>query len=229
MIWDDVGYLISKNKYNENSIIAEFFTKNHGKTTGLIFGATSKKIKSYLLIGNYFKINFNSKNDNRSGYFKIEISQIYTPHYLEDNVKLSSIIYAMNLIKILTVENQSNLKIYSLIDFFFQILDRDYWIKDFILWELNILKNLGYDLNFKDYVLNKEINGVKSYVVKNNENKIIPKFLIDEKLNPKNKEELFIGLKLVGDFLDKTILKPNNMHYPVTRLNFINLINRLQI
>ena len=45
MIWDDEGYLISKTKYNENSIIADFFTKNHGKTSGMIFGATSKKIK----------------------------------------------------------------------------------------------------------------------------------------------------------------------------------------
>ena len=31
MNWDDNAYLISKNRYNENSIIAEFFTENHGK------------------------------------------------------------------------------------------------------------------------------------------------------------------------------------------------------
>ena len=31
MNWDDNGYLISKNKYNENSIIAEVYTFNHGK------------------------------------------------------------------------------------------------------------------------------------------------------------------------------------------------------
>ena len=48
MNWDDKGYLISKNKYNENSLIAEIFTKQHGKVSGIIFGATSKKIKNYL-------------------------------------------------------------------------------------------------------------------------------------------------------------------------------------
>ena len=31
MIWDDAGFLISKNKYNENSLIVEIFTKDHGK------------------------------------------------------------------------------------------------------------------------------------------------------------------------------------------------------
>ena len=54
MHWDDIGYLISKNKYNENSVIADFFTEQHGKCSGMIFGATSKKIKNYLQIGNKF-------------------------------------------------------------------------------------------------------------------------------------------------------------------------------
>ena len=38
MIWDDVGFLLSKNKYNENSLIAEVFTIDHGKVSGIIFG-----------------------------------------------------------------------------------------------------------------------------------------------------------------------------------------------
>ena len=73
MIWDDTGFLIHKNiKYNENSVIAEFYTKNHGKCSGIIFGGTSKKIKNYLQIGNKFHINFNLKmRENR--IFKVEI------------------------------------------------------------------------------------------------------------------------------------------------------------
>ena len=51
MIWDDSGFLLSKNRYNENSIIAEIFTENFGKISGIILG-TSKKIKNYLQIGN---------------------------------------------------------------------------------------------------------------------------------------------------------------------------------
>ena len=47
MIWDDTGYLLSKNRYNENSLIVEIFTKAHGKVSGIIFGGTSKKIKNY--------------------------------------------------------------------------------------------------------------------------------------------------------------------------------------
>ena len=100
MNWQDKGYLLSLNKYNENSSIAEFFTKDHGKITGTIFGSSSKKIKNYLLIGNKFHINFVSKDESKIGYFKLEIDQIFTPIYFDNKKKLYCIIYAMNLLKI---------------------------------------------------------------------------------------------------------------------------------
>ena len=78
MNWDDKGFLLSKNQYNENSLIAEIFTQDHGKISGIIFGGTSKKIKNYLQIGNHLYINFNSKSVNRIGYFKIEILRAYS-------------------------------------------------------------------------------------------------------------------------------------------------------
>ena len=67
MNWNDTGFLLSKYKYNENSLIAEFFTINHGKVPGIIFGGTSKRIKNYLEIGNKLHIDFNSKSENKIG------------------------------------------------------------------------------------------------------------------------------------------------------------------
>ena len=57
MNWQDKGYLLSKNKYNENSVISEFYTENHGKISGIIFGGTSKKNKNDLLLGKKIDIN----------------------------------------------------------------------------------------------------------------------------------------------------------------------------
>ena len=54
MNWDDTGFLLSKNKYNENSLIAEIYTKDRGKISGIIFGGLSKKLKTiYNLEINY--------------------------------------------------------------------------------------------------------------------------------------------------------------------------------
>ena len=129
----------------------------------------------------------------------------------------------MNLIKILTAENEKNIEIYNLIDKLFRIIDLDNWLVEFLYLELNILKSVGYDINFKDYVVDKNINGQTKYVVDSIQ-KIIPNFLIDKSVIPENLKDIYNGYSIVGDFLDKTIIKPNNKSYPSSRYDFINLL-----
>ena len=225
MNWDDSAYLVSKNRYNENSIIAEVFTENHGKISGIIFGGTSKKIKNYLQIGNKIYVNYNSKSNNRIGYFKIEILKALTPLYFDENQKLSCITSAMHLIKLLTAEAQSNKEIFKLIDKFFEILTYDNWIQKYIFWELELLKLLGYDLELKNMVEKEIIDSEINYFVKSStEKKSIPNFLIDESNLDVNLKNLLKGLKLVSDYLEKSILKPNNLNLPTSRTHFINLL-----
>ena len=225
MNWDDTGFLVSKNKYNENSMISEFYTENHGKVSAIIFGATSKKVKNYLQIGNKLYLNHTYKNEGKIGYFKVEILKAYTPEYFDSKKKLMCIASAMNLIKILTVESQENLKIFKLIENFFKTLQSDDWIKEYIFWELELLKLIGYDLQLQNIVDQEEINNTTVYFVKSStEKKIVPNFLIDKKNNNLDNVDLFKGLKLVGDYLDKNILRPNNIIFPTTRLDFINML-----
>jgi len=223
MRWQDKGYLLSLNKYNENSAIAEFFTENNGKISGVIFGATSKKIKSYLFIGNKFHINFNSKHEAKLGYFKVEVDEVNTPMFLDNKKKLFCILYTMNIIKILTAENQENKKIYSLLIDFFKILVNDDWLIQFIFWELNFYKCIGYDINFKNYVKSIIIDGNEKFIVESN-NKVVPSFLINNDIHHNNQKDLINGFNIVGDFLEKTILKPNNINFPSSRVEFGNLI-----
>ena len=225
MIWDDVGFLLSKIKYNENSLISESYTKNHGKVTGIIFGGTSRKIKNYLQIGNKIHLNYQSKSENRIGFFKVEIEQALSPLYFDNQQKLSCINSAMNLIKILTADFQKNDKIFKLIEDFYQILQSDNWIKNYVLWELELFKLLGYDLVFENLVEKKIIGNNTQYISKSLTNKkIIPNFLIDQNNESIDLETLLNGLRIVGDFLDKTILKPNNLTQPLSRLQFINTL-----
>ena len=223
MNWIDEGFLLNKNRYSENSLIVEIYTKDHGKITGIIFGGTSKKIKNYLQIGNKLHVNYNSKNENKIGYFKVEILQAYSPLYFDHKQKLSCITSAVNLIKILTAESQANFKIYRTIENFFIILKKNDWLKNYIFWELELLKLLGYDLELENLV---EKNIVKNETVyfasSSTEKKYVPNFLIEKDIEVKDVKILLSGLKLVGDYLDKTILKPNNLNYPNSRLLFLN-------
>jgi DNA repair protein RecO (recombination protein O) len=225
MNWDDNGYLISKNRYSENSIIAEVFTENYGKISGIIFGGTSKKIKNYLQIGNKIYVNYNSKNVSRIGYFKVEILKALSPLYFDDSQKLSCITSAMHLIKLLTAEAQASKEIFKLIDKFFEILTFENWVQKYIFWELELLKLLGYDLELKKMVEKEIINNEINYFVKSSsEKKIINNFLIDENYKNVDSKNLLKGLKLVSDYLEKSILKPNNLNLPTSRNHFISLL-----
>ena len=227
MNWQDKGFLLSSNKYNENSSIVEFFTKDHGKISGILFGSTSKKIKSYLLIGNKFHLNYSSKNENSTGSFKVEIDKVNTALYLDNKLKLSCIIYSIQIIKILTVENQSNIKIFELIEDLYKILDDDNWLKRFVIWELDFFRLIGYEISFLDYSEKVIKNNKTFYVLKNDKSKIIPNFLVNNDYSVKNKDEIVNALSITGDFLKKSILNDNDYSLPNSRINFENLIEKL--
>ena len=130
----------------------------------------------------------------------------------------------MQLIRILNAESQTNLKIYELIDNFFKLLKSENWIQNYIYWELELFSLLGYDLELEKLV-KKEINNnnVVYSTHSSIEKRKVPNFLIEKNVIAENKE-LLAGLKLVGDFLEKSILRPNNLSFPKNRVSFINSI-----
>ncbi len=131
----------------------------------------------------------------------------------------------MNLVRLLTAESQSNINIFTLIEKFYYIIAKDEWLKDYIFWELELLKVLGFDLELSSLVTKELIDSKTIYFVKSkNEKKIIPNFLIDKNLYVDDLNTLLKGLKLVSDFLEKNILQPNNLNYPISRTHFIDSI-----
>ena len=143
---------------------------------------------------------------------------------MDNKIKLNCILYSLNLVKILTVENQSNKEIYNQFYKLYQLLEKNEWIKSFLFWELQIIKLVGYDINFNDYVDKKKIKDNQSYISTIDGAKEIPLFLINSDFHEVNNQVLKDGFKIVGDFLNKTVLIPNNINYPVARNEFIKLI-----
>ena len=149
MYWEDEGYLISKNNFDENSIIIEVFTLNHGKYTGIVYGGSSRKQKGKIQIGNKFLLNWKSKGQNKSGYFSIELIKPVAPYFFDDKKRSACILSATSLLKILLPERQTNNKIYNFFEDMLIKLKSDNWIDIYINWELSLIKELGYETNLK--------------------------------------------------------------------------------
>ena len=131
----------------------------------------------------------------------------------------------MSLVKLLTVENQSNILIYKLVEDFYSFLENINWINKLIFWELELLKLIGYDLELKNIVKEEIVDSKKLYfVLGNSEKKYIPNFLVEKDYDVVDFNQIFNGLKLVSDYLDKSILRPNNISHPKSRIDFLNLI-----
>ena len=223
----DEGFLVNKLKYNENSIIADFYTRENGRTSGIIFGGMSKKIKGYLEIGNYFHLNLNSKNDSKIFSIKAEILKAYTPIYFNNQKKLYCIVAAMSLIKNLTPENEENAEIFNLIENLFNILEKNNWLKNYVNWELMLLKYLGYDLNLKNIVHKENVKNNEFFYVKSaTQKKIVPNFLINENIENVDYIEILKGFTIVSNYMEKNIFSPNNMKIPTQRKEFENLLNK---
>ena len=174
MNWDDNGYLISKNKYNENSIIAEVYTFNHGKCSGMVYGGTSRKQKRFFQIGNKLLLNFKSKSENKLGYFNIELLKAISPSFFDNKRKTVCLLAACTILKILLPERQINKKIYNSFNKMIDFFNFNDWINFYIFWELSLIKELGFETNLKT---NYNDNTKKALMFNRNllmENFIIP-------------------------------------------------------
>jgi len=225
MQWDDTGFLISKNKYSENSVIAEIYTLNHGKCSGVIYGGTSRKMKNYLQLGNKIFVNYKSKNENKIGYFNIEIIEAISNYFFDNKLKTLILVSSANFLKILTPELQKNINVYNL---FLNLLtflkdEKRNIILDYVYWELDFLKEIGFDLNLNKLNF-KNINGKEFInIFIDEENYNLPTFILNRSYSNVKEKHIFQALNFIGNYIQKKILKPNNLLYPKFRYNLQNL------
>ena len=96
-----------------------------------------------------------------------------------------------------------------------------------MFWELDLFRLLGYEISFLDYVEKVNKDNKIYYVSKIDNSKIIPNFLVNNNEPIKNKDDIAKAFSITGDFLKKSILDDNDYSLPNSRINFVNLIEKL--
>jgi len=210
MNWSDEGYLLSKNNFDENSIIIETFTLNHGKYTGIVYGGSSRKQKRNFQIGNKILLHWKSKGENRPGYFTIELIKPVAPLFFDDKKRSISILSAASLLKILLPERQINKKIYSDFETILNQLKLDNWVNLYIHWELSLIKELGFEINFLN-------NNKNSTIEINNKLFKIPNMLFKKNENQNHNNEIKEALIFNRHLLTENFMSQNRLKIPLSR------------
>ena len=219
MIWEDECYLLSKKRFRENANIINIFTKEKGRMDGIVYGGNSRKIRNYLQISNKLFVSHSSKAENKIGYFKTELIKPISPLYFNDKERTSALISVCTLLNILLPESQQNKKIYNSFENLIKSLNLDNWIFIYIYFELNLIKDLGYDTNLSQYLPandeSKEMLKIKidGYIYE------VPNYLVLKKIPLKIKNVLIRkSLYFTRNVMQNKFFIPNKLAFPKSRL-----------
>ena len=226
MNWEDECYLLSKRKFRENANIINVFSQSKGKVSGVVYGGNSRKIRNYLQISNKLFIIHIAKNENKLGYFKTELVKPISPLYFNDKIRTSALISLCTILNIVLPEAQPNEKIYRSFEKFLGSINLDNWIILYIFFELNLIKDLGYDPNLKSFYKKNftelELQKIKvdNYIYE------VPFFLISKTLPEKISNSLIKkSLYFTRNIIQNRFFLPNNLKFPNSRILLENYFN----
>ena len=225
MNWEDECYLLSKRKFRENANIINVFCKSKGRVSGLVYGGNSRKIRNFLQLSNKLYIVHNSKNENKLGYFKTELVKPISPLYFDDKKRTTALISLCSILNILLPEAQPNRNLYKSFEEFINSINLDNWIILYIFFELNLIKDLGYDPDldrFNESIINSDIKKVKIDTFTYD----VPQYLISKKVPEKISNDLIKkSLYFTRNIIQNRFYIPNNLPFPKSRVLLENYFN----
>ena len=218
--WEDEAIVIKIKKQGEKSFILIALTKNHGKHLGW-FNYRSKKI-SMLQPGDLVKLTWSARLSDQLGTFSAELHDSIVGKIIEDELKLSMLSSFCSLLNFFIPERELCTKFYKISKkYLFKLLDDQLvhknLIENYLIWEIEILKEVGIFLNLKKCIvsgLEEDLkfvspnsgNAVSENYAGKYESKLLklPNFLGGKEVIQGNElEDLIGGFNLTYHFLKK--------------------------
>ncbi len=226
MNWEDECYLLSKVKFRENANIINVFSSERGRVSGVVYGGNSRKIRNYLQISNKLFIIHNSKNENKIGYFKTELVNPISPKYFSDKERTTALISLCSILNVLLPEGQPNKNIYKSFDNLINSLGLDNWIIMYIFFELNLIKELGYDTNLNQFLDQNTLTSELRKIKVDGNIFDIPTYLITKELPAEiNLNLIRKSLYFTRSIIMKRFFQPHNLIFPKSRVILENYYN----
>lgn len=226
MNWEDEGFLLSKRKFRENANIVNVFTSLFGKVSGIVYGGNSRKIRNYLQISNKIFIFYSTKNINKIGYFKTELIDAISPKYFDDKTRTTALLSLSSLLNVLLPDSQPYKNVYNSLNDLINNLNSKSWIISYIYWELNLLKELGFDPNLKNFMNDIKYSNNLVTIKIDNIKYQVPNFLIDNNKNDNiDSNSIKAALNFTRNLMLNKFFLPNNLMFPKSRILLENYFN----
>jgi DNA repair protein RecO (recombination protein O) len=238
MEWRDKGILLATRPFGETSLIIDVFTPDHGKSSGVVRGGQSKKLKPTLQIGAQLDLTWKARLEEHLGSFQVELIRSRTANVMNDRLLLAGMLSSATLINKFFPAGQVYKGFYESSENLFDLLQfPDIWALGYFRWELELLETLGFGLDLEKCAVTGSTEDLKFISPKSGRaisqsaagewaSKLLP-FPVAATGQVNSLEDILAGLKVCQFFLEKKVLIAFGMeHLPNARPRFISSIER---
>jgi hypothetical protein len=211
---------------SENNLYLKFLTDNDEVLTGICFGGSSKKKKNIYQVGYFLNLNVKVKNSNFPNNISGELSRPYFYDIFKDKYKLHSLLSIISLLNLSIIEGQKITGIFNSSEKIINMISiQENWLVDYFLYLLNLLKLIGYEIDFiKNQSLDfLNLDTLQFNNINSNKSIIFPHNLLNKstKINLENVNSFF---KIFEIILQNHHLNNMNLNIPSNYLKFKKLI-----
>jgi len=233
MDWSDDGIVLGLRPFGENAAILETLTRAHGRHLGLVRGASSKRLKGALELGNVVKVHWRARLDEQLGTYAVELAAARAAQFFDDGLKLAGLAAACAVCVASLPERELHARVFEAFD---RLLRRmaektsPEWIEDYVRFEVGLLEDLGFGLDLGScaatgarenltHVSPKSGRAVSAAAAEPYRDRMLrlPRFLTPED-GPASTQDLVDGLALTAFFLERTALEPHGAALPGARV-----------
>ena len=239
MDWSDDAIVLSARKHGETSLITNLLTRSHGRHSGLVRGGTGRRNRGLFEPGNLVRVHWRARLTDHLGTYQCELTKAVAANLLGSRLKLSGLSSICAVSDVALPEREVHRPLYEsfliLIDTF---ADDTLWPTVYVKWELGLLQELGFGLDFSSCAATGQIENLAFVSPKSGKAVSIeaagpykdvllklPKFLtLSGQIG--SIEDVHQALKLTGYFLNRHAFGTFPGHDPDARTRFMERLRK---
>ena len=234
MEWQDHGIIVSVRPHGENAAIVHILTENHGRSAGYVRAARSSSHRPVVQIGNLVSVQWRARTQAQLGSFTLELIKAYPAQILSSPKRLQALRSACALIQETLPESNKYSNIFNGLSAFLDSVSSQVWAQAYVVWEINLLRALGFGLHLDCCAVDHECHEPLAYVSPRTGRGVcrhhaepykekllkLPSFLTGH-LGEETDQQIIDGLMLSGTFFERFIFHPVGKTLPEARKNLI--------
>ncbi|MBM3515422.1 MAG: DNA repair protein RecO [Alphaproteobacteria bacterium] len=233
--WEDRAIVLSVRTHGEHDAIVTVFGADQGRSSGMVKGGASRRLRSQLQAGNLLKVWWRARLEDQLGTMTCEPLQAIAGMALDNPLALAGVSALCAMIDVCLPERESHR---ALFDRTLEALTEFSANGDgahYARWEVDLLRELGFGLDLSVcavtgsdadlvYVSPKTGRAVSRQGAGTYADRllVLPSFLRSG--GQATPDDVRAALRLTGHFLDGHAFAAQGRHAPAARARFVDLL-----